>query len=803
MGIATCQARFLGITARKADCEYKSTELAQQKLEITNQLSSVSAEYSNALNSTKLIWSNEAVGKDYGLTYRSTELAQQKLEITNQLSSVSAEYSNALNSTKLIWSNEAVGKDYGLTYSLLMMPSAINDYNPYMITTTSGAIVLNSEYAAAAKAAGISMAGGVGSSDSRDKFIAALVPGGIITQETANQLTVKDYAYEADVNKLSMAGGVGSSDSRDKFIAALVPGGIITQETANQLTVKDYAYEADVNKPGSVILSQNQPTGATGSVGWNPTAGMGAKPMDKTSVSAMQLEDLILSESIGQQKLDWTSMFVGEGQISQNEYDFNVKILQEKLDSAVEKNNNLPVGSQEDTSDSAYQTFKNHVKTKYDDPIAEEKSKAEKDQDKEKIKRLESEKAAYIATYEKQNPVKVAKYNLDSYKATSSLVKFDSIVGNLQTNDNSIKDSGFTIVENGIINHYEDELKNMTIGDLLSHNIVLMMQGNKADDMSKSVEKLLESIAKVFGYGQSGVGLNVDDASNDALKYAMEMTKRFFLNPGNAIKLLESIAKVFGYGQSGVGLNVDDASNDALKYAMEMTKRFFLNPGNAITEGSRGSDKSMTDNSAYLNATDYNRISQAKGYTAVSLSNMLSTFLTFFDNSLNGATSDYVVGKSVETSQFVTDNNSYYYIGQTDEDAPTLNEKLADFYDEIYNNICEHGWREDASLDDDEYLESMIKDGRYSMSSLNNDGYYYQTRYNETGYLSEVSDTDAITRAEAEYTRKKAELTYKEDSIDLKAKKLDAEISALSTEYDTVKSLLSKNIEKTFSMYSG
>ncbi len=609
MGIATCQARFLGITARKADCEYKSTELAQQKL-----------------------------------------------EITNQLSSVSAEYSNALNSTKLIWSNEAVGKDYGLTYSLLMMPSAINDYNPYMITTTSGAIVLNSEYAAAAKAAGI-----------------------------------------------SMAGGVGSSDSRDKFIAALVPGGIITQETANQLTVKDYAYEADVNKPGSVILSQNQPTGATGSVGWNPTAGMGAKPMDKTSVSAMQLEDLILSESIGQQKLDW-------GQLT------------------VDKNNNMITEAEFEKK-----------KQDYDNLIKD----ARKAGDMAEVERLTTEKNNYVA----DNQSKVQSLNISN---------------NFQTSNNSIKDSGFTIVENGIINHYEDELKNMTIGDLLSHNIVLMMQGNKADDMSKSVEKLLESIAKVFGYGQSGVGLNVDDASNEALKYAMEMTKRFFLNPGNAIDV-----------------------------------------------GSKRSDKSMTDNSAYLNAVESNRIGVVKknddkpGYTAVSLSNMLSTFLTFFDNSLNGATSDYVVGKSVETSQFVTDNNSYYYIGQTDEDAPTLNEKLADFYDEIYNNICEHGWREDASLDDDEYLESMIKDGRYSMSSLNNDGYYYQTRYNETGYLSEVSDTDAITRAEAEYTRKKAELTYKEDSIDLKAKKLDAEISALSTEYDTVKSLLSKNIEKTFSMYSG
>jgi hypothetical protein len=88
------------------------------------------------------------------------------------------------------------------------------------------------------------------------------------------------------------------------------------------------------------------------------------------------------------------------------------------------------------------------------------------------------------------------------------------------------------------------------------------------------------------------------------------------------------------------------------------------------------------------------------------------------------------------------------------------------------------------------------------MSSLNNDGYYYQTRYNETGYMVEVSDTDAIARAEAEFTAKKAELTYKEDSIDLKTKQLDAEISTLNTEYETVKSLISKNVEKIFTMFS-
>ncbi len=84
MGLAASQARFLCITARKADCEYKSTELAQQKL-----------------------------------------------DITKQLGAISNEYSNAMNATKLMWSNDAVNGSYGMTYSLMMMPSAANDFNPY------------------------------------------------------------------------------------------------------------------------------------------------------------------------------------------------------------------------------------------------------------------------------------------------------------------------------------------------------------------------------------------------------------------------------------------------------------------------------------------------------------------------------------------------------------------------------------------------------------------------------------------------------------------------------------------------
>lgn len=365
-------------------------------------------------------------------------------------------------------------------------------------------------------------------------------------------------------------------------------------------------------------------------------------------------------------------------------------------------------------------------------------------------------------------------YDIQDYqtKYSGNKISFDDISNNFQISDSNIKDSSFTtsgnetlingitVVKNGIINKYPAEIEEMTIGDLLSGNIVLMIQNS---DHDKSKNAMSETVEKLLTY----------------------------------------IAKIMGYGQSGVGLNVDDASNDALEYALMMTTKLFLRPENTITGGSRHSDSAMTENSAYMTAEESNRIAQSGDYTAVSLSNMMSSFLTYFDNYLSGVDSNYVVGKTVDTSSYVTDDSSYIYVGKSTAEVASREETLADFFDELYNNICEHGWRQDDSVDDEEYLASTIKDGRYSMSSLNNDGYYYQTRYNETGYLVEVTDSDAISRAEAEYTRKKAELTYKEDSMDVKSKKLDAEISSLTSEYDTVKNLISKNIEKTFTMFSG
>lgn len=619
MGLATSQARFLCITARKADCEYKSTELAQQKL-----------------------------------------------EITNQLSDISANYANAMNSTKLVWKNDLVENDYGLTYNLLMTPSAANDYNPYMVTTSSGAIVLNSEYAAAAKAAGISKAGGISSADGRDKFIAALVPGGIVTQDTANSIMTTDY------------------------VATKMDDGTLKVDKANT-------------------------SATTGNVGWNSGAGMGSTPLDKNSVDGLDISALITSDLIGKQLVDWAQLITTSSeQITSAKYDSTIKDYDVQIKKAT--------------------TALQYAEANTEDYTAKKKA----------LEALQDAKADFIKEAKKKGIVDVTR-------------------DNFQMDNNSIRDTGFTVVSNGTITYDEDTIKKMTIGDLLSSNIVLMTQNQSADKMSKY-----------------------------------------------ATKLMESIASIFGYRNSGHGLNMDSKSNEALEFAMTMVKNINLKASNAITQGTSVDDKAMTNNSAYVNANDYNRIGTSGkyvfptgpvSYQAVSVSNLLSSFLTYYDNYMNGNSSAYVVGKRVDTSAFVTDDRNYRYFAEAEGTATSQKEKLADFYDQLYNNLCEKGWREDASVQDNEYLENALKTGRYAMSSLHEDGYFYQTRYNETGYIVEETDSDAIARAEAEFTQKKAELTYKEDAIDMKSKKLDAEISSLSTEYDTVKQLISKSIEKTFQMF--
>lgn len=149
MGLSAAQARLLTITARKSDCEFQSMSLSHQKIALSRDMERISSEYQNSLNNTKLVY-------DY----------------------------TGSNTSNM-----------DVSYGLLMTPSIYNDYYPKLVTDAKNRVVLNSSYAAAARAAGIPAEGltGTPSSDVRNKFIEALAANDVITPAKATTIQGTTY----------------------------------------------------------------------------------------------------------------------------------------------------------------------------------------------------------------------------------------------------------------------------------------------------------------------------------------------------------------------------------------------------------------------------------------------------------------------------------------------------------------------------------------------------------------------------------------------------------------------------------
>ena len=69
--------------------------------------------------------------------------------------------------------------------------------------------------------------------------------------------------------------------------------------------------------------------------------------------------------------------------------------------------------------------------------------------------------------------------------------------------------------------------------------------------------------------------------------------------------------------------------------------------------------------------------------------------------------------------------------------------------------------------------------------------------------ITQRDDSAAIEKAEAEYQKALAEINIKDQKYQRKLTTLDSEHNALQTEYESVKSALSKNIERSFKAFQG
>lgn len=89
------------------------------------------------------------------------------------------------------------------------------------------------------------------------------------------------------------------------------------------------------------------------------------------------------------------------------------------------------------------------------------------------------------------------------------------------------------------------------------------------------------------------------------------------------------------------------------------------------------------------------------------------------------------------------------------------------------------------------------------VAELNSEGYFWNsTAYSSTTDIVAVEDEVAIAKAEVKYKNTTTEIENQDKKFDQDLKKLDTEHNALQTEYEALKSVIDKNVDRSFKAFS-
>ena len=115
------------------------------------------------------------------------------------------------------------------------------------------------------------------------------------------------------------------------------------------------------------------------------------------------------------------------------------------------------------------------------------------------------------------------------------------------------------------------------------------------------------------------------------------------------------------------------------------------------------------------------------------------------------------------------------------------------------------------AANDSEWLKNMIECGKITVDIIKKDNKTGEFSYSATspssdtylGYTTTTTiDKSALAKAEAEYEHATKEIDQKDKKYDMDLSKLETERTALTTEYESVKKVISDNIERTFGIFS-
>lgn len=214
-------------------------------------------------------------------------------------------------------------------------------------------------------------------------------------------------------------------------------------------------------------------------------------------------------------------------------------------------------------------------------------------------------------------------------------------------------------------------------------------------------------------------------------------------------------------------------------------------------------DQFQTDMSTTLNS----KFNEERYLAAVDdWKNAMQTWLKQVQN----CKEEYVKDLENIPSQYVPDENDskyqwyknlWYRMGGIDE---TQSDKSGNNFKELDENLMNNSEWLQFALEHGVLTLEQVTFSENGSNTYPNIGYYdwKSIAYTSASDISSQEDEVAIARAEVKYQNAMREIQNEDKKFDQDLKKLDTEHSALQTEYESVKSVIDKNVERSFKAFS-
>ena len=374
---------------------------------------------------------------------------------------------------------------------------------------------------------------------------------------------------------------------------------------------------------------------------------------------------------------------------------------------------------------------------------------------------------------------------------SASQARLLSLTARMTDNENSAQDITYSKIR---LANQTQELNNEYLDALDATKLTVLTGFNNSEEVYTDI-----SYGLMTGYNTVATGKQyvVTDAKGRVLVTA-QYAAAFEAGNGDLNKFLAEL----GYSQATIDVSENSGASDtdkalAKQKVHEAWDQYLTSVGLHYGDDEHGLEFGYTSfgNDPYNGYPTYTLIdlnTGEKSTKALVYEGSTQEQQEFYDYAVALTEAYYGTSDSINTLKTAADSENAGYVKY----LTNIFQKMlsAGYYTEDEPN---------ETIKDNAWFEQQLRDGKLLLEYYSTtEKKFVSTSIDSDTAIQEVEDERELSLIEQEYNNKLDDLEAKDNQFDLELKKLDTEHNALQTEYDAVKSVIEKNVEKTFNIFS-